>query len=126
MLTFMIFHLEMLNYQLKSKVVGNDSCLQLTHLVSSSAGRVMYKQPIKLFEGNPGNLGMFDNNLPGLYLGFKKNSPKFVVEFDTRRDAKHGDLSDNHVGIDAGGFVSVEVRNISSIMYKGSSLWRTQ
>jgi hypothetical protein len=32
-----------------AKVVGNDSCLELTHSVSSSGGRVMYKQPFKVF-----------------------------------------------------------------------------
>ncbi|KAG6744199.1 hypothetical protein POTOM_052909 [Populus tomentosa] len=166
-LTFMISHLKMLNagssYSFSfetfdknpnfksnialygdAKVVGNGS-LQLTRAVSSSAGRVMYKQPIKLVEGISGNMvsfstsfsflmspddgdglaiflvpsgfyvRMFDNSPFGLYLGSEKSSPKFVaVEFDTTRDAKFGDLNDNHVGIDVGGFVSVKVRNVSS------------
>ncbi|KAJ6750238.1 hypothetical protein OIU85_000836 [Salix viminalis] len=80
-----------------AKVAGNGSSLQLTRSVSSSAGRVMYKQPIKLVEGP------------------EKSGPKFVaVEFDTKRDAEYGDLNDNHVGIDVGAFVSVKVRNVSS------------
>ncbi|CAK7333591.1 unnamed protein product [Dovyalis caffra] len=168
MLTFLIFHLKMLNadssysFSFESfdknlnfesnialygdaKVVGNGSSLQLTHSVSSSAGRVIYKKPLKLVEGNPGNLvsfstyfsflmspdngdglafvmvpsgfdvRVFDNNPFGLYLGSEKSILKFVaVEFDTMRDAKYGDLNDNHVGIDVGGFVSVKVRNVSS------------
>ncbi|KAJ6331580.1 hypothetical protein OIU76_010040 [Salix suchowensis] len=168
MLAFVIFHLKKLNavssysFSFESfdknpnfesnfalygdaKVVGNGSSLQLTHSVSPSAGRVMYKQPIKLVEGNPRNLAsfstyfsflmspdsgdglafvmvpggfnasVFDSNPFGLYLGPEKSSPKFVaVEFDTMRDARYGDLNDNHVGIDVGGFVSVKVRNVSS------------
>ncbi|XP_011019177.1 PREDICTED: lectin-like protein At1g53070 [Populus euphratica] len=167
-LSYMIFHLKMLhavssysfsfgsfdkdpNFESSialygdAKVVGNSSSLQLTRPVSLSAGRVMYKQPIKLVEGNPGNLvsfstyfsflmspdngdglafvvvpsgfnaSVFGNSPFGLYLGSEKSSPKFVaVEFDTMRDAKFGDLNDNHVGIDVGGFVSVKVRNVSS------------
>ncbi|KAJ6778225.1 LEGUME LECTIN BETA DOMAIN PROTEIN [Salix koriyanagi] len=87
-----------------AKVAGNGSSLQLTRSVSSSAGRVMYKQPIKLVEAHL-----------GLNLGSERSGPKFVaVEFDTKRDAEYGDLNDNHVGIDVGAFVSVKVRNVSS------------
>jgi len=32
-----------------AKVVGNDCCLELTHSVSLSGGRVMYKQPSSFF-----------------------------------------------------------------------------
>ncbi|GAV65482.1 Lectin_legB domain-containing protein [Cephalotus follicularis] len=36
-----------------AKVVNGGSSVQLTNSVSSSAGRVMYKKPIKFVEGNP-------------------------------------------------------------------------
>ncbi|KAJ4834741.1 hypothetical protein Tsubulata_012574 [Turnera subulata] len=131
-----------------AKAVGNGSALQLTQSQSYSAGRVMYKKPIKLVEGKPHpenlasfssyfsfsmspengdglafvmvpsgfNVTVFDNTPFGLYLESEKNNTRIVaVEFDTRRDVKYGDLNDNHVGIDVGGFVSVRMRNISSL-----------
>ncbi|KDP24510.1 hypothetical protein JCGZ_25074 [Jatropha curcas] len=42
-----------------ANAVNNGSVLQLTRSVSSSAGRVLYKKPIKLVEGNPVNLVSF-------------------------------------------------------------------
>ncbi|XP_021658142.2 L-type lectin-domain containing receptor kinase S.4 isoform X2 [Hevea brasiliensis] len=77
-----------------ANAVNNGSALQLTSSVSSSAGRVMYKKPIKLVE--------------------EESDSELIVEFDTKRDAKYGDLNDNHVGINVGGLVSVEVKNASS------------
>ncbi|KAJ6316185.1 hypothetical protein OIU78_019459 [Salix suchowensis] len=92
-----------------AKVAGNGSSLQLTRSVSSSAGRVMYKQPIKLVEGISGNMvsfstnfsflmsrddgdglafllvpggfnvRMFDNSPFGLNLGSERSGPKFVA-----------------------------------------------
>lgn len=45
-----------------AKLVNGGSVFQLTDSVSSSAGRVMYKKPIKLVEGNPRNLASFSTN----------------------------------------------------------------
>ncbi|KAK8280556.1 hypothetical protein V6Z12_D09G183100 [Gossypium hirsutum] len=67
-------------------VANHGSVIQLTNSVKWSAGRVMYKKPIKLVE-----------------------------EFDTSKDGKYGDLNENHVGIDVGSLVSVKVRNLSSV-----------
>ncbi|KAJ8899956.1 hypothetical protein K2173_019661 [Erythroxylum novogranatense] len=39
-----------------AKVVDNGSSVQLTHSVNSSGGRVMYRRPIQLVEGNPGKM----------------------------------------------------------------------
>lgn len=124
--------------------VNNESTLQLTRSVSSSAGRVMYKKPIKLVEGKPVNLisfstqfsfsmspdngdglafimvsdafnaSSFDNIPFGLSLRSKESNSELLVEFDTKRDTKYGDLNDNHVGINVGGLLSVEVKNASS------------
>ncbi|KAJ6992960.1 hypothetical protein NC653_016169 [Populus alba x Populus x berolinensis] len=101
-LTFMIFHLKMLhavssysfsfgsfdkdpNFESNialygdAKVVGNGSSLQLTRPVSSSAGRVMYKQPIKLVEGNPGNLVSFSTYFSFLMSPDNGDGLAFVV-----------------------------------------------
>ncbi|KAL1153634.1 hypothetical protein V6Z11_A09G188700 [Gossypium hirsutum] len=67
-------------------VADHGSVIQLTNSVKWSAGRVMYKKPIKLVE-----------------------------EFDTSKDGKYGGLNENHVGIDVGSLVSVKVRNLSSV-----------
>ncbi|KAK0583711.1 hypothetical protein LWI29_001861 [Acer saccharum] len=45
-----------------AKVVNGGSSVQLTNSAGSSAGRVMYKKPIKLVEGNPRNLASFSTN----------------------------------------------------------------
>ncbi|KAJ0088509.1 hypothetical protein Patl1_31738 [Pistacia atlantica] len=129
-----------------AKVVNDEFSVQLTNSVSSSAGRVMYKKPIKLVvEGKPRNLASFSTNFSfsmfkesgdGLafvmapsvlnFNGFGNSSfglPQVLendifrvvaVEFDTLRDAKYGDLNDNHVGIDVGSLSSVKVSNVSS------------
>ncbi|EEF34513.1 L-type lectin-domain containing receptor kinase VIII.2 [Ricinus communis] len=130
-----------------ASAVNNGSVLQLTRSVSSSAGHIMYKKPIKLVEGNPINLVSFssyisfsmssengdglafvmvsgrfnvsalDSDSPfGFSLRLKRNNSEFIaVEFDTRKDAEYGDLNDNHVGVNVGGFVSAKVKNASSV-----------
>ncbi|XWS43804.1 hypothetical protein CRYUN_Cryun16bG0135600 [Craigia yunnanensis] len=126
--------------------VANDgSWIQLTNSVGWSAGRVMYKKPIKLVEGKvrnfasfstyfsfsmshengdglafvmvPGNFNaILGNSSFGISLGLDKSKSDVVaVEFDTFKDAKYGDLNENHVGIDVGSLVSVKVRNLSSV-----------
>ncbi|KAK8617233.1 hypothetical protein V6N13_080151 [Hibiscus sabdariffa] len=78
-----------------------------------------------MYHGNGGGLafimvpGSFKvdasgNSSFGVSLGSVKNKSGIVaVEFDTFRDAKHGDLNENHVGIDVG-LASVKARNSSS------------
>ncbi|GLT92645.1 hypothetical protein SLE2022_104720 [Rubroshorea leprosula] len=62
------------------------------------------------------NRKVFDNSSFGLSLGKEKSNISVVaVEFDTLRDSKYGDLSENHVGIDIASLVSVKVRSLSSI-----------
>ena len=127
--------------------VANDgSWIQLTNSVNCSAGRAMYKKPIKLVEGKVRNFASFStyfsfsmshengdglafvmvpgsfnanvsgNSSFGISLGLGKSKSDVVaVEFDTFKDAKYGDLNENHVGIDVGSLVSVKVRNLSSV-----------
>ncbi|KAK9289615.1 hypothetical protein L1049_007772 [Liquidambar formosana] len=125
---------------------GSSSWVQLTRSASSSAGRLMYKKPIKLVEGNPSKLvsfstyfsfsmspengdglafaivpigfpvSVFDGSSFGLSPGLEKRKfGFFAVEFDTYKNAKYGDLNENHVGVDVGSLVSARVKNVSSI-----------
>lgn len=140
-----------------AKVVNGDSRVQLTKSVSGSAGRVVYKKPIKFVEGSSTKkfssfssfstsfsfsitrgygegLGFFmvprsrridnvfdfdgnGNSSFGISLrkGKSNASVVVVVEFDTLKDSKYGDLNGNHVGIDVGSLESVKVRSLSSI-----------
>ncbi|XP_022857070.1 lectin-like protein LEC [Olea europaea var. sylvestris] len=122
--------------------VANDS-IQISGSGVSSSGRVIYKKPVKLVEGNPINMlsfsmnfvfstssengdglafiivpasfpvDVFDGGSMGL-LGERKM--RFLaVEFDTFKDEKWGDVNGNHVGIDIDSLVSVKVSNVSSI-----------
>ncbi|XP_059667901.1 L-type lectin-domain containing receptor kinase VIII.2-like [Cornus florida] len=126
-----------------AKIDNGGSSVQLTGSSSSSAGRLIYKKPIKLGEGNPKRmvsfssyfsfsispengdglafvmfpigfpLNVFDGSSFGLLV--ERKIRVFTVEFDTSRDDKYGDLNSNHVGIDIGSLVSVKVANVSSI-----------
>ncbi|XP_022745873.1 L-type lectin-domain containing receptor kinase VIII.2-like [Durio zibethinus] len=56
------------------------------------------------------------NSSFGISFGLDKSKSDVVsVEFDTFKDAKYGDLNENHLGIDVGSLVSVKVRNLSSV-----------
>ncbi|XVE97010.1 hypothetical protein REPUB_Repub02eG0273600 [Reevesia pubescens] len=63
------------------------------------------------------NVTVLGNSSFGIPLGLEKSKSDVVVavEFDTFKDAKYGDLNENHVGIDVGSFASVKVRNLSSV-----------
>uniref|UniRef100_A0A5B6YVC8 Putative L-type lectin-domain containing receptor kinase VIII.2-like n=1 Tax=Davidia involucrata TaxID=16924 RepID=A0A5B6YVC8_DAVIN len=126
-----------------AKVVNEGSSVQISGSSSSSAGRLVYKKPIQLVEGNPRKMVSFSmyfsfsmspENGDGLAfvmfpIGFPLNvfdggsfglldESKFRVlgvEFDTVMDDKYGDPSGNHVGIDISSPVSVKVGNVSSI-----------
>lgn len=124
-------------------VTGDDMSVQISGSVIPSAGRILYKQPIKLAEGYPMKLvsfamnfvfslssekgdglafamapvgypaNVFDGGSFGLLVGSKL---KFLaVEFDTLKDDKYGDMNSNHIGVDVDSLVSVRVRNISSV-----------
>ncbi|KAF5737206.1 lectin-like protein [Tripterygium wilfordii] len=54
-----------------AKVVGGGSSVQLTASVSKSAGRIMYKKPVKLVEGKPRQLASFST-----YFSFSMSSDK--------------------------------------------------
>lgn len=128
-----------------SKLVsnGDDMSVQLSGSVVNSAGRVLYKEPIKLVEGNPGKMvsfamnfvfslpsengdglaflmapvgypvNVFDGGSFGLLAGSKH---KFLaVEFDILRDVKYGDVSGNHVGVAVDSLESVKASKVSSI-----------
>ncbi|KAL3536472.1 hypothetical protein ACH5RR_004933 [Cinchona calisaya] len=127
----------------KLVTTGVDMSVQLSGSVVPNSGRVLYKQPIKLFEGNPRKMvsfamnfvfslssengdglafvmapagypvNVFDGGSFGLLIGSKH---KFLaVEFDTLRDDMYGDMNGNHVGIDVDSLVSVKISNVSSV-----------
>uniref|UniRef100_A0A5B6YVD0 Putative L-type lectin-domain containing receptor kinase VIII.2-like n=1 Tax=Davidia involucrata TaxID=16924 RepID=A0A5B6YVD0_DAVIN len=126
-----------------ANVVNGGSSVQTSGSSSLSAGRLIYKKPIKLVERNPRTMFSFStyfsfstspDNGDGLAfvmvpIGFPLNvfgsgsfgllgerKFRFVgVEFDTLMDDKYGDLNGNHVGIDLSSLVSVKASNVSSI-----------
>lgn len=126
-----------------AKRIDGNMSVEISGSFVSSAGRLVSKNPIKFVEGNPGRLVSFAttfvfsmSNEKGDGLAFvmvPKEYPmnefdggsfgllvwrklKFIaVEFDSFRDEKYSDVNDNHVGIDLDSFVSVKVRNVSSI-----------
>ncbi|XP_021897290.1 L-type lectin-domain containing receptor kinase S.4-like [Carica papaya] len=122
-----------------AKVLDGGSSVQLTNSVSSSAGRVMYKKPIRLLEGKTRNLASFstyfsfslsgdnDDGLAFVMLpsGFNvslfgnssfgsknKKASVLAVEFGAVKDTNYGDLNENHVGINVRSLVSAKVRNL--------------
>ncbi|KAJ7950216.1 L-type lectin-domain containing receptor kinase VIII.2 [Quillaja saponaria] len=84
-----------------ANVVNGGHAVQLSGSVSSAAGRVMYKKPIKLVEG----------------LSTRKI---ISVKFSTLRDPKNGDFVKNNVAINLGN-LSAKVRNTSSVNMSQSS-----
>ncbi|KAM7464002.1 hypothetical protein LguiA_032123 [Lonicera macranthoides] len=126
-----------------AKVINGGSSVQITGPSIYSAGRVMFKKPIKFLEGNPreivslstyfsfsispGNgdglafvmvpigfpLNVFDVGSFGLFG--ERKFKALGVEFDTFMDEKLGDVNGNHVGIDFISPISVKVSNVSSI-----------
>ncbi|KAL5550143.1 hypothetical protein UlMin_000319 [Ulmus minor] len=121
-----------------AKVVNGGSAVQL-----SSAGRVIYKKPIKLVEGKPQKLVSFSTSfsfsvspengdglafvmVPSAFngnvfyngsFGLLRNG-KFkaiAVKFNTLIDAKNSSLVKLLAGIDVGSLVSAKVRNTSAI-----------
>ncbi|XP_065851665.1 L-type lectin-domain containing receptor kinase S.4-like [Euphorbia lathyris] len=70
------------------------------------------------------NVSAFDTNNPfGLSLRSEKSGSEIVaVEFDTKRDFKYDDLDGNHVGINVGGFESVNASSANVILNNGSRL----
>ncbi|XP_071688202.1 L-type lectin-domain containing receptor kinase VIII.2-like [Rutidosis leptorrhynchoides] len=128
-----------------ANVVNDGLAIQLTAPIVSSAGRVIYKKPIKFYSGIPKKLVSFSTyfsfsmspdsrNGDGLaFIVFSDGYPvdlfdnntfglpgggnfKFLsVEFDTLMDDKYGDNNDNRIGISLSNFVSLKVTNFSSI-----------
>lgn len=125
-------------------VSGRDKSVQLSGSVASSAGTVLYKEPIKLFERNSrkmvsfvmnfvfslssengvglafvmapvGNpVHVFDGGLSGVLAAGGK--VKFLaVEFETSRDNQYGDVNGNHGGVDLASLISVKISNFSSV-----------
>jgi hypothetical protein len=126
-----------------AKVVNGGSSVQITGFSSSDSGRIFYKKPIRLVEGNgpmrtvsfsthftfsisPGNgyalafvvvpFGVPLGVFDGgseLLSGHKNRT--FGVEFKTFVDDKYGDLNGTHVGVDVSSPLSVKVGNVSSL-----------
>lgn len=128
-----------------AKVVNGGYAVQLTGSVSSSAGRVMYKKPIKLVQGIYRNLisfstyfsfslspdngdglafvmvpsgfngSEFGNSSYGLSLGLGKSKLKVVAVKFNTLRDVNDGLVKNHVGIGVGSVVSAELSNASAI-----------
>ena len=61
-------------------------------------------------------LDVLNGSSSGLSHGLKERGNRvFAVEFDTSRDAQHGDSNGYHVGFNVADLVSVSVSNVSSI-----------
>ncbi|GMY14421.1 L-type lectin-domain containing receptor kinase VIII.2-like [Fagus crenata] len=130
-----------------AKVVNGGYSVQLTGPVSSSVGRVLYKKPIKLDEGNSRNLVSFSTyfsfsmsvgNGDGLDFfmvpsGFNvsefddsvgSGNSKFkvvAVKFNTLRDGNNGFIKTAHVVIGVGSVVSAKLSNVSAYNLSRSS-----
>ncbi|XP_077236855.1 L-type lectin-domain containing receptor kinase VIII.2-like [Tasmannia lanceolata] len=124
-----------------AEISGQDSSVKITRPSSSSSGRIMYRNPIKIFDSNPRKLVSFSTYfsfsispgngdglafiiLPGNFhsellkgrsFGLSPGLGFFAVEFDTLMDVKFEDPNGNHVGIDIGSFVSAKTRDVSTV-----------
>lgn len=113
-----------------AKVVPSESRVQLTNSVESSAGRVVYKKPIKLVEGKSGRFASISTYFSfsmsaengggdGLVFFMAPRSSNFRVfggkgESNVSIVAVEFDALKNHVGIDVGSLEkSVKVRNLA-------------
>ncbi|KAK4432319.1 putative L-type lectin-domain containing receptor kinase I.5 [Sesamum alatum] len=129
-----------------AKVADDGMSVQLAGSGVSTAGRIIYKKPINVFEGNSRNTVSFSNYfvfsmsreyveglafsmLPfGLPLNvFDSGSMGMLrdrkmkvldIEFDTFRDEKYGDVSGKKVGFDGDSLVFVKVSNVSSMNFE--------
>lgn len=126
-----------------AKVARDNFSVQISGSGISRAGRFVCKKPFNLVHEKSRNVVSFSNyfsfsmsgeNGDGLAFvmlpsGFplndfdggemgllgKRKMRFLAVEFDTFKNEKHGDVNDNHVGVDVGSPVSVKVSNVSSI-----------
>ncbi|KAL0333235.1 UNVERIFIED_CONTAM: L-type lectin-domain containing receptor kinase IV.4 [Sesamum angustifolium] len=128
-----------------AKVADDGMSVQLagSGVSTTETGRIIYKKPMNLVEGNSRNMVSFSNyfvfSMSGEYgdslafimlpFGFPLNvldsgsmgtlrvrkMKVLVVEFETFKDEKYGDLSGNNVGVDGDSLVSVKVSNVSSM-----------
>ncbi|KAE8727290.1 heme-binding-like protein [Hibiscus syriacus] len=102
-------------------VANGGSVIELTNSVKWSAGRAMYKKPIKLFEGKARNFASFSNYFSFSMSHENGNGLAFVMvhrTFDVNvlNNSSFGvSFNGSHVGIDVGSLVSVKVRNLSSV-----------
>ncbi|KAF5476192.1 hypothetical protein F2P56_007927 [Juglans regia] len=134
-----------------AKVVDGGSAIQLTDRVSSSAGRVMYKNPIKLVGGesrsfvsfstyfsfsmstgngdgldflmvpNGFNVSQFGNSSYGLSLGSGKSNFKVVSVKFNTLRDSNDGLLKNHARIGVGSVVSEKLSNASAYNLARSS-----
>ncbi|KAL7583560.1 L-type lectin-domain containing receptor kinase VIII.2 [Lactuca sativa] len=105
-----------------AKVVNDGSSLQLTAPLPASAGRVIYKKPIKIYGGIPKKLVsistyfsfsisngnhlafvLFPYGYPMNLFDYNYSSVPLSVEFE------------NRTGIDSSRFMSVKIMNVSSV-----------
>lgn len=125
-------------------VSGHDKSVQLSGSVAPSAGTVLYKEPIKLFERNSRKMVSFvmnfvfslsSENGDGLAFAMSPmgnpvhvfnggssgvlaagSKVKFLaVEFETSRNNRYGDVNGNNVGVGLASLISVKISNFSSV-----------
>ncbi|KAL0426283.1 UNVERIFIED_CONTAM: L-type lectin-domain containing receptor kinase IV.4 [Sesamum latifolium] len=126
-----------------AQVADDGMSVQLAGSGVSTTGRIIYKKPINLVEGNSRNMVSFSNyfvfsmsreygdSLAFIMLPFgfplnvmdsgsmgmlrDRKIKALVVEFDTFKEEKYGDVSGNNVGVDGDSLVSVKVSNVLSM-----------
>lgn len=115
--------------------------MKLTRPSASSSGLLLRRKPFRFVDHNLRNPISFSTsftfsispgNGDGLILvlvprdfgsrfsgegefGLSRENSFLGIEFDTEKNDIVGDLDANHIGVDVGSFVSVSVRNVSSI-----------
>lgn len=108
-----------------AKVVNGGSSLQLTAPSVSSAGRVIYKKPIKIYGGIPKKLVSFSthfsfsisNGNTLAFMVFPHGYPLDLYNYNASSgllSVEFG-INEDHNGIDSSRFVSVKVMNLSSV-----------
>lgn len=109
-----------------AKLINGGSSLQLTAASPSSAGRVIYKKPIKIYAGTPKKLvsistyfSFYISNGDLLsFLVFPLNVFDYNASSGLLSNRKHKYLSvefEHHISIDSSRLMSVKVMNLSSV-----------
>ncbi|KAI3677498.1 hypothetical protein L6452_36762 [Arctium lappa] len=121
-----------------AKVINGGSSLQLTAPSVSSAGRVIYKKPIKIYGGIPKKLVSFStyfsfsisNRSTLAFVVFPYGYPLDLYDYNASSSgilSVEFGVNEDHTGIDSSMFVSVKVMNLSyvNLVVNGSEKMQT-